>query len=707
MQAPRLAPAARNNIDESPPLTTAYPHLLAPLDLGFTTLANRVLMGSMHTGLEDGRKHFTAMAAFYAERARGGVGLIVTGGFAPNIEGWAKPFAGTLATHAAARRHREVTDAVHTEGGKIALQILHTGRYGYSPLCVAPSRIQSPISPFTPRELGERGIERQIRAFVRCALLAREAGYDGIEVMGSEGYFINQFLVTHTNHRADRWGGAYENRMRLAVEIVRRVREAVGPDFILIYRISLIDLIPDGSSWPEVVQLAKAVTAAGATILNTGIGWHEARVPTIATSVPRAAFAWVTKKLREALRAEGVGIPLVTSNRINTPEVGEQVLADGSADMVSLARPFLADADFVAKAAAGRADEINTCIACNQACLDHTFKNQLASCLVNPRAGHETTLLIRRTAATKCVAVVGAGPAGLAAATTLAERGHEVHLFESAAEIGGQFNLAKRIPGKEEFHETLRYFARRIERMGVAMHLNQRVSADQLIAERFDEVLLATGVTPRDPRIPGQDSPGVIGYLDAILQRQPVGPRVVIVGAGGIGFDVAEFLVHDAAHPSPALDLAAWMAEWGVADPAAIRGGVVRAAPSAPARQVTLLQRKAGKLGAGLGKTTGWIHRSALKMKGVEMIAGVNYERIGPHEGALGLFVTFGPERRDGTVIACDSIVLCAGQEPLRELQAPLVAAGLKVQLIGGAFEAGELDAKRAIDQGTRLAAAL
>ena len=688
-------------------MATAYPHLLAPLDLGFTTLANRVLMGSMHTGLEDGRKHFPAMAAFYAERARGGVGLMVTGGFAPNIEAWAKPFAGTLATQAAARQHRQVTDAVHAEGGKIALQILHTGRYGYSPLCVAPSRLQSPISPFTPRELSERGIERQIRAFVRCAVLAREAGYDGVEVMGSEGYFINQFLVTHTNQRADRWGGAYENRMRLAIEIVRRVREAVGADFILIYRISLIDLIPGGSSWPEVVQLAKAVTAAGATILNTGIGWHEARVPTIATSVPRAAFAWVTKKLRDDLRAAGIAIPLVTGNRINTPEVGERVLADGSADMVSLARPFLADPDFVAKAAAGRADEINTCIACNQACLDHTFKNQLASCLVNPRAGHETTLLIRRTPQRKRFAVVGAGPAGLAAATTLAERGHEVHLFESASEIGGQFNLAKRIPGKEEFHETLRYFARRIERTGVALHLNTRAGADRLIADGFDEVWLATGVAPRDPRIPGQDTAGVISYLDAILQRQPVGPRVAIVGAGGIGFDVAEFLVHDAAHPSPALDLAAWMQEWGVADPGAVRGGVVRAAPFAPARAVTLLQRKAGKLGAGLGKTTGWIHRSALKMKKVEMLAGVNYERVGAHEGALGLFVSFGKERRDGAVIACDTVVLCAGQEPLRELQAPLAAAGVKLQLIGGAFEAGELDAKRAIDQGTRLAAAI
>ncbi len=528
-------------------MANPYPRLLAPLDLGFTTLNNRVLMGSMHTGLEDGRKHFPAMAAFYAERARGGVGLIVTGGFAPNIEGWAKPFAGTLATPAAARRHRLVTDAVHAEGGKIALQILHTGRYAYQPFAVAPSRIQSPISPFTPRELSERGIERQIRAFVRCARLARDAGYDGVEVMGSEGYFINQFLVTHTNHRQDRWGGEYPNRMRLAVEIVRRIREAVGADFILIYRISLIDLIPDGSSWPEVIELAKAVTAAGATILNSGIGWHEARVPTIATSVPRAAFAGVTKKLRDDLRAAGLTIPVITSNRINTPETAESVLADGCADMVSLARPFLADAEFVAKAAAGRGDEINTCIACNQACLDHTFKNQLASCLVNPRAGHETTLVIRATPARKRFAVVGAGPAGLAAATTLAERGHEVDLYDAANEIGGQFNLARRIPGKEEFSETLRYFSKRIERTGVRLHLGQKVSGPSLLAARHDAVLLATGVTPRDPKIPGQDTPGVMSYIDAILGRQPVGLRVALIGAGGIGFDVAELLVHDAA----------------------------------------------------------------------------------------------------------------------------------------------------------------
>jgi 2,4-dienoyl-CoA reductase (NADPH2) len=689
------------------PAPSPFPHLLAPLDLGFTTLRNRVLMGSMHTGMEDAAKHFPALAAFYAERARGGAGLIVTGGFAPNIEAWLKPFAGMLATHSAARRHREITAAVHAEGGKIALQILHTGRYGYSPLCVAPSRIQSPISPFAPRELGERGIERQIRAFVRCAVLAREAGYDGVEVMGSEGYFINQFLVTHTNRRSDRWGGAYENRMRLPVEIVRRVREAVGPDFILIYRISLIDLIPDGSSWPEVVQLAQAVAAAGATMLNTGIGWHEARIPTIATSVPRAAFAWLTKKLRDDLRAEGIGVPLVTSNRINTPEIAEQVLAEGNADLVSLARPFLADADFVAKASASRADRINTCIACNQACLDHTFKNQLASCLVNPRAGLELQWVFRRAPRKKRVAVVGAGPAGLAAATTLAERGHEVHLFEAMDEIGGQFNLAKRIPGKEEFRETLRYFARRIDDSGVALRLNTRADAVGLIAEGFDEVVLATGVAPRNPHIAGQETPGVIGYREAILNGLPPGTRVAIVGAGGIGFDVAELLVHDRALSSPSLNVFAWMHEWGVADPAKVRGGVQLAAPAAPARQVTLLQRKPGKLGASLGKTTGWIHRSALKMKRVEMLADVNYERIGPLDGALGLFISFGEQRRDATVIACDTVVLCAGQEPLRELQAPLAAAGVNLHLIGGAFEAGELDAKRAIEQGTRLALAL
>ncbi len=692
-------------------MTSPYPKLLAPLDLGFTTLRNRTIMGSMHTGLEDAARDFPRMAAFYAERARHGAGLIVTGGFAPNFEGWVKPFAGTLWTRSGARRHKQVTDAVHAEGGKIALQILHTGRYGYSPLCVAPSRIQSPISPFTPRALTARGIERQIQAFVRCAVLAREAGYDGVEVMGSEGYLINQFLVRHTNHRTDDWGGAYENRMRLAVEIVRRVREAVGPDFILIYRISMIDLIPDGSTWDEVLQLAKAVAAAGATILNTGIGWHEARIPTIVTSVPRAAFGWVTGKMRADLRAAGVTIPLVTSNRINTPEVAEGLLAAGidqfgQADLVSLARPFLADPAFVEKAAQGRADEINTCIACNQACLDHTFSNRQATCLVNPRAGFETELTIAPAAVARRVAVVGAGPAGLAAATTLAERGHQVTLFDGADRIGGQFNMAKRVPGKEEFVETLRYFARRIELLPtLVLKLGTRVDAAALLAGGFDEVILATGVVPRDPRIPGQDNAKVLSYIDVLLHGKPVGQRVAIVGAGGIGFDVAEYLVTgaDRGEPSPALHLDDWKREWGVGDPAKTPGGLERPQPTAPSRQVTLLQRKAGKHGAGLGKTSGWVHRATLKMKNVEMLAGVNYERVTD----AGLFVTFGPGRKDGTLIEVDTIVLCSGQEPLRELSAPLAAAGVKVHLIGGADEASELDAKRAIDQGTRLAAAI
>ena len=685
-----------------------YPYLLEPIDLGFTTLKNRVLMGSMHTGLEDGRKHFERMAVYFAERARGEVGLIVTGGFAPNIEGWAKPFAGTLATSGAARRHQTITRAVHAEGGKIALQILHTGRYGYQPFCVAPSRIQSPISPFTPRELSARGIERQIRAFIRCAKLAREAGYDGVEVMGSEGYFLNQFLVTHTNQRSDDWGGSYANRMRLPVEILTRMREAVGPDFIIIYRLSMLDLIPNGSSWDEVLQLARAVVKAGATLINTGVGWHEARIPTIATSVPRAGFAWVTKKLRDQLRAEGINIPLITSNRINTPEVAENVLAEGNADMVSMARPFLADPEFVKKAREQRGDEINTCIACNQACLDHTFAQQISTCLVNPRAAFEQELQIIPIAASrmprKKIAVVGAGPAGLAAATTLAERGHQVHLFDSAAEIGGQFNLARLIPGKEEFAETLRYFRRRIEVTGVTLHLNQRVTASDLAG--YDEVLLATGVIPRDPQIKGQDDPALAGmvlsYIDVLAGGAKVGQRVAIIGAGGIGFDVAEFLV-DAPGHSLALDAQAWRREWGVGDPAETRGGLLRPAPAAPLRSITLLQRKAGKPGAGLGKTTGWIHRAALKMKQVEMLAGVNYEAI----TAEGLWISYGEKHLDTQLLAVDNIVLCAGQLPLRELEAPLRAAGCKVQLIGGALEAGELDAKRAILQGTRLAAAL
>jgi len=676
-----------------------YPKLLQPLDLGFTTLRNRTLMGSMHTGLEDREKNFPRLAAFFAERARGGAGLIVTGGFAPNRAGWVSPFASRLASHSAARAHRPMTDAVHAEGGKIALQILHAGRYSYHPLAVAPSSIKSPISPFKPRGLSARGVESQIAAYVRCARLAREAGYDGVEIMGSEGYLINQFLVTHVNQRDDKWGGSYENRMRFPVEIVERVREAVGPDFIIIYRLSMLDLIPAGQNWNEVVMLAKAVTQAGTTIINTGIGWHEARIPTIATSVPRGAFAWVTKKLKSE-----IGIPLCTTNRINTPEVAEQILGDGCADMVSMARPFLADADFVHKAASGRADEINTCIACNQACLDHTFKLKIASCLVNPRACHETELIYTPAQSRKKrIAVVGAGPAGLACATVLAERGHQVDLFEAADRIGGQFNMAKQIPGKEEFHETLRYFARKIELTGVKLHLNTRVSQAELSAGAYEEVVLATGVTPRNPKIPGQDEGiargQVLSYIDVLLHHKPVGQRVAVIGAGGIGFDVCEFLVQEGA--SPSLHLDEWMKEWGVTDPALSRGGVTQAEITSAARQVTLLQRKAGKPGAGLGRTTGWIHRAVLKTKQVKMIPGVNYERISEQ----GLHISYGEKRERPEVIAVDHIILCAGQEPLRELQAPLAATGIKVHLVGGAEVASELDAKRAINQATRLAA--
>ncbi|HSN90038.1 MAG TPA: NADPH-dependent 2,4-dienoyl-CoA reductase [Anaeromyxobacteraceae bacterium] len=677
-------------------MATTYPHLLAPLDLGFTTLRNRVLMGSMHTGLEDRRRDFPKLAAYFAERARGGVGLIVTGGFAPNVEGWLSPFGSRLASRRAARAHRQLTDAVHAEGGKIALQILHAGRYGYTPLSVAPSRLKSPITPFTPRALSERGIERQIRAYVRAARLAREAGYDGVEVMGSEGYFINQFVAAHTNRRTDRWGGSYENRMRLPVEIVSRIRQAVGKDFILVYRLSMLDLVPAGSTWEEVVLLAKAVEQAGATILNTGIGWHEARIPTIATAVPRAAFAWVTRKLRGEVK-----IPLCTTNRINTPEVAERILAEGSADMVSMARPLLADADFVRKAAEGRADEIDTCIACNQACLDHVFERKIASCLVNPRACHETEIVYAPAARRKRVAVVGAGPAGLACATVLAERGHEVDLFEAAPEIGGQFLMAMRIPGKEEFRETLRYFRRRIETTGVRLHLGRRAGAEEIARAGFDEVILATGVVPRDPRIPGEDHPRVLSYVDVLLRERPVGRRVAIVGAGGIGFDVAAFLVHE---PVPAGgELAAFLREWGVADPEAVRGGVTAPRPSPPAREVHLLQRKARKPGAGLGRTTGWIHRTALKRKGVEMLGGVNYEGIDDR----GLAISFGEKHERPRVLEVDHVVLCAGQEPLRGLAEPLRAAGVRVHLVGGADVAAELDAKRAIEQGSRLAAAL
>jgi 2,4-dienoyl-CoA reductase (NADPH2) len=674
-----------------------YPHLLAPLDLGFTTLKNRVLMGSMHTGLED-EERLDRLAAYFVERAQGEAGLMVTGGFAPNTQGAPMAGAGTLTTSADARRHALVTNAVHDAGGKIAMQILHTGRYAMHPEGVAPSALRSPISPYAPQELTAAGIEQQIADFVRCASLAREAGYDGVEIMGSEGYFINQFLAAATNLRGDDWGGPYANRMRLPVEIVRRTRAAVGPDFIIIYRLSMIDLVPGGSSWDEVVLLAKAVEAAGATLLNTGIGWHEARIPTIATSVPRGAFAWVTKKMKGE-----VTIPLVTSNRINTPEVAEQLLADGHADMVSLARPMLADPAFVRKAAEQRADEINVCIGCNQACLDHIFAEKIASCLVNPRACHETELHYLPTTRPRGFAVIGAGPAGLAASTVLAERGHAVDLYDAAAEIGGQLNMAKVVPGKEEFHGMLGYFRSKVERTGVRLQLGVRADAATLVARGYDDVIVATGVVPRTTDIPGQDHPKVLSYIDVLRGKVHVGARVAIIGAGGIGFDVAEYLVHDG--HSATLDLPTWLAEWGIADPAIARGGIEGVKPriAAPAREVTLLQRSGAKVGARLGKTTGWIHRAALKMKRVTTIEGVNYERIGDE----GLLISHGEQRERPTWLAVDHIVLCAGQEPLRELQAPLEAAGIRTHVIGGADVAAELDAKRAINQASRLAAAL
>ena len=670
-----------------------YPHLLAPLDLGHTTLKNRVLMGSMHTGLEDKAKDFDKLAAYFAERARGGVALMVTGGFSPNMEGWFYPLASKLSARRELSRHRKVTEAVHAEDGKICMQILHAGRYSYHPLSVSASGVKSPINPFKPRQLSEWGIWRQIKAFVRAAKLAKEAGYDGVEVMGSEGYFINQFTCPRTNQREDDWGGSIENRCRLPVEIVSRIRKEVGEDFIIIYRLSMLDLVEGGNTWDEVVFQGKAIEAAGASLINTGIGWHEARVPTIVTSVPRAAFAFVSERMKKELR-----IPVVTTNRINAPDVAEDLIKRGACDMVSMARPLLADPFFVNKAAAGKADEINTCIACNQACLDHTFELKRASCLVNPRACHETELVFTPTTQKKSLAVVGAGPAGLAFAVEAAKRGHQVTLFDSAEEIGGQFNMAKRIPGKEEFHETLRYFSRQIELNKVTLKLGKRVSADDL--KDYDEVVLATGIKPRTPQIEGIDHPKVLSYIDVLLKGAPVGDTVAVIGAGGIGFDVSEFLVHDGV--SPSLNAEQWFKEWGVDTTVSKRGGLDPAArmPHPPARKVYLMQRKDEALGKRLGKTSGWVHRATLKDKKVSMVGGVSYEKIDD----AGLHIVVNNEAR---VVECDHIVLCAGQEPLRELQESVEALGKPVYLIGGADVAAELDAKRAIKQASELAAAI
>ena len=671
-----------------------YPHLFQPLDLGFTTLKNRALMGSMHTGLEEHKDDLKALAGYFAERAKGGIGLMVTGGIAPNRQGWLAPFGAKLTGRAEVARHRNVTSAVHAEDGKICMQILHAGRYGMHPFLVAPSPLRAHISPFRPWEMSPRLIKATIGDFASCAALAREAGYDGVEIMGSEGYLINQFIAPRTNKRSDDWGGSFENRIRFPQEIMRQVREKAGKDFIVIFRISMLDLVEEGSTWEEVEQLALAIEAAGASILNTGIGWHEARIPTIATMVPRGAYGWVTKRLMGKLH-----IPLITTNRINTPEKAEEMLREGYADMVSMARPLLADPHFMVKARENRSDEINTCIACNQACLDHVFKHKDASCLVNPRACKETVQLPSNKQGTMHkIAVVGAGPAGLSAATELAALGHEVHLFDAAAEIGGQFNMAKRIPGKEEFYETLRYFGKMIEKNGVQLHLNTRVSADFLIQQQFREVVLATGISPRTPQIEGINHPKVLSYIDVLLHGKPVGKKVAVIGAGGIGFDVSIFLTNEGgAATTDQQRISDYREEWGIDTAYQHRGGLTQPKKEHVPRELWILQRSKGKVGDRLGKTTGWAHRLTLKNRGVRMWSEVNYEKIDD----AGLHITL---KGQPQVLDVDNIIICAGQHPLRELQEPLTQAGLKVHLIGGAKEAGELDAKRAIEDGWALA---
>ena len=672
-----------------------YPHIFEPLDLGFTTLKNRILMGSMHTGLEEEKNGLERISAYYAERAKGGVGLIITGGISPNVQGWTGPFSARMSSKKHAIQHQKITKAVHDEGGKICMQILHAGRYGYHPFNVAPSNIKSPITPFKPFKLTKSGINRTIRDFVNCAKYSKMAGYDGVEIMGSEGYLINQFIAAHTNKRNDEWGGSYANRMRLPIALVKSVREAVGKDFIIIYRLSMLDLIEKGSTWEEVVQLAKEIEKAGATIINTGIGWHEARIPTIATSVPRAAFTWVTKKMKEE-----VSIPLVTSNRINMPETAEEVLARGDADMISMARPFLADPHWVNKAANEKSEEINTCIACNQACLDHVFKQKVASCLVNPRACHETEFNYDMASVPKKIAVVGAGPAGLSVATIAAQRGHHVTLFDSESEVGGQFNMAKQIPGKEEFYETIRYYKNQLELHNVKLILNKRVAKSDLEHSDFEEIIIATGISPRTPNIEGIDHSKVVSYLDVLKHKKQVGKRVAVIGAGGIGFDVSEFLLHHGA--SSALDIDTWLTEWGIDKNIEARGGIAGIQPSFPSakREIFMFKRSKGKFGGNLGKTTGWIHRANLKKQNVQFINEVQYTKIDDQ----GLHYSRGNQSK---ILEVDNVIICAGQTPLKELYTALESSGKNIHIIGGADIADELDAKRAIDQGCRLAASL